>query len=512
VDFGRTKSLNFSYHRVIFFSFLIVFLFSIHPGGLMDKDSFRNLCLFHTLDGLRDGLSHFSGASRAAVIYAVRPEDPVYVYDPQHLLHDHEPKLKKLYFDSSQWREKASDISRIMRSGHVHPEKNLQLAGLISFGGRSHSIFYQMWFTEHHPDMCSTGPTECWLEHATWLLSHDFASKDPLYASNCGYVLRNYATHAVRDYIIDQINIRLGWDSSLRVFPILDAVLDISNTREEGEWPQGKLIFTEPRMFSEIEFIIRFPVTEQPSLNNSKHVRKLLLTVENSDRKLVSDGKTIVGIATGNVEQFHIAADFKSWHGFLSLNNDLVCSFSDGSFHSSTYQAKLVEVEEILLEANIDPSIKHDLFQIISRIVNTAENGKYGCTLVIDFNDEPVKISGQKLDPPIDLSKPGFLEFSESLSKVDGALHIGADAKLHGFACLLDGRATPAEDRARGARFNSALRFTAEHNNLIIIVVSADRPVSIIQEGVELNAQCEWKPVLRCANPPPSLEKWLSGA
>ena len=55
------------------------------------------------------------------------------------------------------------------------------------------------------------------------------------------------------------------------------------------------------------------------------------------------------------------SADFKSWHGFLSLNDDLVCSFSDGSFHSSTYQAKLVEVEELLLEAKIDPSTGHDL-------------------------------------------------------------------------------------------------------------------------------------------------------
>jgi len=54
------------------------------------------------------------------------------------------------------------------------------------------------------------------------------------------------------------MNIRLGWDSSLRIFPVLDAVLGISNTREEGEWPQGKIIFTEPRMFSDIEFIIRF--------------------------------------------------------------------------------------------------------------------------------------------------------------------------------------------------------------------------------------------------------------
>jgi hypothetical protein len=241
-------------------------------------------------------------------------------------------------------------------------------------------------------------------------------------------------------------------------------------------------------------------------------VRKLLLAVENSDRTLVSDGKTIVGITTGDVEPFHVAAEFKSGHGFLSINKDPVCSFSDGSFRSTTYQAKLVEVEEILLEARIDPAIGHELFQIVSRIVHTAENGKYGCTLVIDFNEEPVKISGQKLEPPLDLRQNGFLEFSESLSKVDGALHIGIDLKLHGFACLLDGRATPTEDRARGARFNSALRFTAEHKNLIIIVVSSDRPVSVIQEGIELNAQCEWKPVSRCAVLPPSLEEWLSGS
>jgi hypothetical protein len=127
--------------------------------------------------------------------------------------------------------------------------------------------------------------------------------------------------------------------------------------------------------------------------------------------------------------------------------------------------------------------------------------------LYLKSNEEPVKISGQQLEPPLDLRRNNFLDFLESLSKVDGALHIGADLKLHGFACLLDGRATPTEDRARGARYNSALRFTAEHDNLIIIVVSADRPVSVIQEGLELNAQCEWKPVSRCAAPPRLLEE-----
>ncbi len=476
----------------------------------MTTESFRNLCLFHTLDGLRDGLTHFSGSSRAALIYAIKSSDRIRVYDPQHLLQGHEPILKELYLQSNQWRnDVAEEILQKMLSGHIHAQKNLRLAGLISYGGRSRSIFYQMWFTEHHPDMCSIGPTECWLEHAVWLLSHDFATGDPLYTRTSGNVLREYATHAVRDFIIDQMNIMLGWDTQIRVYPILDAVLGISRTREEKAWPMGELVFIEPKTISEMEFLARFPLLEQPSLNNFKHVRKLLQSVEDSDRKLVSDGKTIVGISSDTKENFRITADFRGEHGFLSINDNLVCSFANGSFHSTTRQAKLVEVEEILLESNLDSVTSHELFKIISRIVHTAEREKYGCTLVIDFNDTPIKIAGQKSEQTLDLTEERFLKLSESLAKLDGALHIGADLKLHGFACLLDGLAVPGEDRARGARFNSALRFTAIHTNLIIVVVSVDRPISVIQEGVELNAKCEWKPVPGCMEPPPTLEQFI---
>jgi hypothetical protein len=67
-----------------------------------------------------------------------------------------------------------------------------------------------------------------------------------------------------------------------------------------------------------------------------------------------------------------------------------------------------------------------------------------------------------------------------------------------------------SENRARGARFNSALRFTAEHANMVIIVVSSDRPVSVIQGGVELTARCEWQPLFSCVKTPPTLEEWAA--
>jgi hypothetical protein len=473
-------------------------------------ESFRHMCIINILDGLRDGLSHFSTQSRAAVIYAIEATDPICIYDPQNLLRGHEPRLKELYLDSNAWRDHPSPAATLGTVGPIYFEKNLQLAGLISFGARSGSIFYQMWFTEQHPDMCSIGPTERWLEHAAWLLSQDVAAQNFFCMGTSGYVLREYATHAVRDHIVDERNIMMGWDTQIRVFPVLDAVLGISKTREEGAWTRGKLAVVEPSLLSGIGFITEFPEAERPLLRNHKHVRKMLLAVEFSERLLVSDGMHVVGIAAGQLPAHGIIADFRGAHGFLWLNGLPVCSFFDGRFHSSTRQAKLVQVEEALLEPHFDPSTTSELFKIVAKIVHNAEDQKFGCTLVLDLNQTPIEIAGQHLKSPIDLTQEPNLDLARSLAKIDGALHIGIDLKLQAFACLLDGCSIPGEDRARGARFNSALRFTAQHQNLIVVVVSSDRPVSVIQEGVELSAQCEWKPVPGFIVGPPLLSDWLN--
>jgi hypothetical protein len=474
--------------------------------------NFACKCIEDTIDGLQDGLSHFSGSSRAAIIYALTPDESMRIYDPQNLLRGHEPFFEELYLASDDWCKNVWFSGEIKKFRHMVPEKNLDLTGLISWGGRSNSVFYQMWFTEHHPDMCSIGPTECWLEHAAWRLSHDVANEEELYTGISGSFLSEYSTHAVRDYVVDQMNVKLGWDTQLRIYPILDAVLGISRTREEGQWPVGKLIFSDVRSLPELEFFVRFPEDGQPSLTNFKHVRKLLLSVELSNRRLVSEGKAILGIASEALPDFSIIADYRGRQGFLWVNEERVCSFSDGRYKSSTHQANLVHVEEILLESSLDDEASHQLYRNLTSVVHSAENNEHGCTLVIDLNKEPVQISGQRLEKPLDLRLPDNLELSKSLAKVDGALHIGAESCLYGFACLLDGRTVPGEDRARGARFNSALRFTSEHENIIVVVVSSDRPVSVIQEGVEISAQCQWKPEIGCAQPHRTLKQWIEAS
>jgi hypothetical protein len=443
------------------------------------------------------------------VIFLVDPESPVYLFDPQNLLRGHEPRLKELYLEQNDWLFEAKLPVYASPYGHMKPEPNLQLAGLISYGGRSRPVYYQMWFTEHHPNICATGPTERWLEHAAWRFSHDIANESNLYTGISGHFLREYARYAVRDQIVDMMNVSLGWDTQLRVFAILDTVIAISKIREEGAWPRGRLVFVENGALDQLNFVARFPQTDTPLLSNLKHVRKLLLSVEGADWVLVSDGQCIYGIADGALPHFCIVADFRGRFGFLNVNDERLCSFTNGNFHSTTHRAKLVQVEEALLESELDPESGHALFKLIAHLVHNAQDAHFGCTIVLDLNWTPVQISGQKLDKPLYLLDEKQFHLASNLSRVDGALHIGRDLRLHGFACLLDGRSIEGEDRSRGARFNSALRFTSEHSNLIVVVVSADRPVSVISDGVEISAQCQWRPVSTHSHIPKRLLDWV---
>ena len=474
------------------------------------KEAYKHLCINHNMDGLRQGLSHFSHPSRVALIYAFAPDDELRICDPQDLLRGHEPKLQETFLDTSFRQTSAPRFSNNGWYNHIDMEK-LDLSGLIAYGGRSEAVAFQMWFTEHHPDMCSIGPTQMWLEHAVRLLVQDIILGNEINIGTSGYVLQGYAVHAVRDYIVDRRNLLIGPDSSFHLYPILDSVLAISSTREEGAWARGRIAFVEQGMIPEMHLTVAFPELDRPSITKHKHVRKLLLAVEKSPRQLISDGRHIVGISDSALPVSSVLADFRGNHGYLYLDDECVCSIADGNFNSTTRRAKLVQLEEALLETDLEKVQSYTLFNTITAIVHNAQEQKWGCTLVVDLNDEPQEIAGQKLSSPLSLTVPKVLDLAKSLAKMDGALHISKDLRLLRFGCLLDGHCVSGEDSSRGARYNSALRFTAENEQIVVIVVSADRPVSVVQNGVELSAVCEWEPVPQTLTPP-TLTEWIAMA
>ncbi len=154
-----------------------------------------------------------------------------------------------------------------------------------------------------------------------------------------------------------------------------------------------------------------------------------------------------------------------------------------------------MEFEELLLDADLPRESASSLFKLVMGLVHRAGHAHHGATLVVDLNETPVTLSGHVLDPALSLLEPQNYELAASLMHIDGAVHITAAHTIHGFACLLDGSSISWENMARGARYNSALRFSAATPNVIVVVISSDQPVSIIHKGIELNAFCRWKPV-----------------
>jgi hypothetical protein len=478
-----------------------------NPGEAISAAKYRLLCLYNVLDGLKRGLSKFSGPSRAAVIYAVDAADPLRILDPQDLLFGHQPAIKKYFAATNAWRRNLPETGKIFFD-HASSQR-LVLDGIISLGGRSRGCAYQMWFTERHVDLCSPGPTIRWLEFALLQLSQSLIVQDILALDAAGYLLAEMDLHAVHDYITDKRARIMGTDSKLNVYNLLEVVIQISKTPEEGAWARGALAFVESTAMSDVHFLARFPKGECPNLENYKHVRKLLQTVEGGGRALVSDGEAITGIAAGELPQASLWTEFNGRRGFLKLDGSPVCGFSDGAFHSSNYQPNLGTLHEALLKWRLKSADLKALLMCISRVVAVASEQNYGCGVIIDPNKRPLDLAGQSLDAPIDLALEENLNLATALAKVDGVLQIDAHLKLHAFACLMDGTVIPKEDRSRGARYNSALRFTAKHPGLICVVVSSDRPVSVIQDGCDLSKSPNWPRIPKSLRTPPTVKQWL---
>ena len=75
-------------------------------------------------------------------------------------------------------------------------------------------------------------------------------------------------------------------------------------------------------------------------------------------------------------------------------------------------------------------------------------------------------------------------------------------------------RATPLTARTKkawGTRYNSALRFSTEHSDTLLVVVSSDRPVSIIQYGMEFRNQSTWRSPTFSTPEPVEFEEWVNG-
>lgn len=245
-----------------------------------------------------------------------------------------------------------------------------------------------------------------------------------------------------------------------------------SSLTYERSRAKGQLAFAiRGNLAAKLDVTFQDPV----GLHESRTIRKLL---ELTDEKtaLLADSRYVYGLGKYTHDPIWALVTVKGHAEWtLGVNDtELVRVKNEQATlpHQVLSKDTFVDVAQREVDAG-DP-------ELIWQICQCALESGHGTTIVVSKDPESeVKRLGQvalAIEPvPIDP------EDVVRLGRVDGATLLGPDGTCYAFGMILDGRSVSYGDRARGSRYNSALRYQrASENGTMVIVISDDGNANII--------------------------------
>ena len=158
-----------------------------------------------------------------------------------------------------------------------------------------------------------------------------------------------------------------------------------------------------------------------------------------------------------------------------SVNGDKFVRVDDGNATIPNRPIELAKLEDIADRIIGDTNTKR-----IWDIIQSAQESGHGTTIVVskDPEAESARLGSEGMT-----IEPDYLEPAEivRLASIDGAVMVGPDGRCHAFGVILDGVSNESGDRARGARFNSSIRYqNMETASSMIVVISDDGTVDLL--------------------------------
>ena len=247
---------------------------------------------------------------------------------------------------------------------------------------------------------------------------------------------------------------------------------DFTSLTYERSGARGHLVITNPdNMANKLKVTFRNTV----KLHETRSIRKLLELTDDS-MALISDGQDIYGIgecqSAPDVAKIKIDGHAK-WSLIVDDTTVIKVSYGNATLPKQILDKDLfIAIGERTL-GNFDSERIWSVFQCV------LDTG-YGTTIVVS-KDPASEI--ERLGQETLAIKPEYLGGNDvaRLGRIDGAIFLGPDGRCHAIGVILDGLATSSGDRARGARYNSSVRYqqTSEIGTLVI-VVSEDGTVDLI--------------------------------
>ena len=266
------------------------------------------------------------------------------------------------------------------------------------------------------------------------------------------------------------------WRTSQEPSALFDALNAIASLTYERAGAKGKLTVTT-RQNLERWLTVRFknPVR----LRESRTMRKILQITDDT-MSVLADPTRAYGLGASKIAPDVVEVSITghaTWEA--SVNGD---KFVRVAYGRATIPNQLIEFNE--LKDIAERTIGNANTRRIWGIVQAVQESGQGAIIVVskDPEEETARLGGEGM--PIE---PDYLEPEEivRLASVDGAVILGPDGRCHAFGVILDGVANEGGDRARGARFSSAVRYQnmeMETAGSTIVVISDDGTIDLLPQ------------------------------
>ena len=247
---------------------------------------------------------------------------------------------------------------------------------------------------------------------------------------------------------------------------------EFSSLTYERSSAKGHLIITSR---DNLENKLKVTFANPVPLHDTRSVRKILELTDEA-RALLTDGRAIYGLGeclpAPNVAEIAIEGHAK-WS--LIINGTALMKVA---YEHATLPKQILDKDLFRDVAHREVGAVE--VERVWDILQCALDNNHGTTIVVSEN--PVS-EIERLGQEALAIKPEYLDHRDvaRLGRIDGAIILGPEGRCYAFGVILDGLATTSSDRARGARFNSSIRYQRTSKiGTMVIVISDDGTVDLI--------------------------------
>lgn len=264
---------------------------------------------------------------------------------------------------------------------------------------------------------------------------------------------------------------------------LFDGLNRLATTRYERRVGVGSLLIALGSSdYVETSVTLREPV----GITETRTLRKLLETSSRDNESLLADGRSVYGLGRLRTEAY-LDADEESVFKVLVTG--------DGTWELHHADTALAVVEYGIARLPLQQLQRSRLDDICSRVFTNydidvlwelaeeAKKAEHGTMLVVsaEAGAEAIRLERQAI--PVEPTRLTDT-FVRQVTGIDGAVLVDPSGYCHAIGVILDGTASSEGDRARGARYNSALKYLASAGQTptVILLVSEDGMINLLPD------------------------------